>query len=98
MRLVSEVQCLRYYCSLFGEREQSEKEKRERPEVFRTPMTQPDSVERLRRWPRHRIDIRLKITVAEDGNSSSAFGRGIALILVRLEEYFILDLTVADTT
>ena len=39
-------------------------------------MTQPGSVEQLRRWPRHRIDVRLKVSVEGAGSGTSAFGRG----------------------
>ena len=39
-------------------------------------MTQPGSVEQSRRWPRHRIDVRLKVSVEGTSSSSSAFGRG----------------------
>jgi hypothetical protein len=39
-------------------------------------MTQPGSVEQLRRWPRHRIDVRLKVSVEGTSSSGSAFGRG----------------------
>lgn len=41
-----------------------------------TIMTQPGSVEQLRRWPRHRIDVRLKVSVQGAGSIGSAFGRG----------------------
>jgi hypothetical protein len=39
-------------------------------------MTQPGASEPLRRWPRHRIDVRLRIAFNEAGREKSAFGRG----------------------
>lgn len=39
-------------------------------------MTQPGSGVHLRRWPRYKIDVRLKVSVAESKNSNTAFGRG----------------------
>jgi c-di-GMP-binding flagellar brake protein YcgR len=39
-------------------------------------MTQPGAVDQLRRWPRHRIDVRLKVSVEGAGSGGSAFGRG----------------------
>ncbi len=60
-------------------------------------MTQPDSVERLRRWPRHRIDVRLKISVADGGNSSSAFGRGNTLSRGGMDAYIPCSIPVGAT-
>jgi len=39
-------------------------------------MNQSGSAEQPRRWPRHRIDVRLRIEFTEGGNRQSAFGRG----------------------
>jgi len=39
-------------------------------------MIQPGSVEQPRRWPRYRIDVRLKVFVEEAGSNGFAFGRG----------------------
>jgi len=39
-------------------------------------MNQSGSAEQSRRWPRHRIDVRLRIAFIQGGNSQSAFGRG----------------------
>jgi len=37
---------------------------------------QPVPSEQPRRWPRHRIDVRLKVSWLEAGNRTSTFGRG----------------------
>ncbi len=39
-------------------------------------MTETGSGEHARRWPRHRIDVRLKVLFTESGAAKSAFGRG----------------------
>jgi hypothetical protein len=39
-------------------------------------MTEIRPGEKLRRWPRHRIDVRLKVLFSEGGTEKSAFGRG----------------------
>jgi PilZ domain len=38
-------------------------------------MTQGPGVQ-LRRWPRYKIDVRLKVSIGEGKDSSAAFGRG----------------------
>jgi len=37
-------------------------------------MTQPGSID-LRRWPRHKVDVRLKVSFGEGKSGQSAFGR-----------------------
>src|SRR5882724_7239910 len=39
-------------------------------------MAEADASADSRRWPRHRIDVRLKVLFARGSNSTSAFGRG----------------------
>jgi len=37
---------------------------------------QPAPSEQLRRWPRHKVDVRLKVSWVEAGSRTSTFGRG----------------------
>jgi hypothetical protein len=39
------------------------------------PMSQVEQSPAARRWTRHKIDVRLKVSFAEEGKQSSAFGR-----------------------
>jgi hypothetical protein len=39
-------------------------------------MTQPGAAAHSRRWERYRIDVRLKVSFAGHGETSTAFGRG----------------------
>jgi hypothetical protein len=39
-------------------------------------MNQPAPSEQPRRWSRHKIDVRLKVSWVEAGNRTSTFGRG----------------------
>jgi hypothetical protein len=43
------------------------------------PMSQVEQGPAARRWSRHKIDVRLKVTFRDDGKSSSAFGRANSL-------------------
>ncbi len=42
-------------------------------------MTQPGTGAELRRWPRYRIDVRLKVSVPQGKDKNTAFGRGNSL-------------------
>ncbi|MGC2696592.1 MAG: PilZ domain-containing protein [Candidatus Angelobacter sp.] len=42
-------------------------------------MVQQESGEGLRRWTRHKIDVRLKVSFAEDGKKEAAIGRANSL-------------------
>lgn len=42
-------------------------------------MTQPESGVHSRRWPRYKIDVRLKVSITGGGDDSVAFGRGNSL-------------------
>jgi hypothetical protein len=59
-------------------------------------MTQPGS-EHLRRWPRHKVDVRLRISVADGGNTGSAFGRGNALSHGGMDAYIPCSIPVGAT-
>jgi hypothetical protein len=43
------------------------------------PMSQIDQGPAARRWSRHKIDVRLKVSFANDGKNDSAFGRANSL-------------------
>jgi PilZ domain len=39
-------------------------------------MIQPEAGVHLRRWPRYKIDVRLKVSIGQAGTRNTAFGRG----------------------
>lgn len=43
------------------------------------PMSHIERGPEARRWSRHKIDVRLKVTFRDDGKNSSAFGRANSL-------------------
>jgi PilZ domain len=43
------------------------------------PMTQVEQSPTSRRWTRHKIDVRLKVSFTSEGKQSSAFGRANSL-------------------
>jgi hypothetical protein len=43
------------------------------------PMSQPDQGPAARRWSRHKIDVRLKVSFPKEGKSDFAFGRANSL-------------------
>ena len=43
------------------------------------PMSQIDQGPAARRWSRHKIDVRLKVSFPNGGNNNSAFGRANSL-------------------
>ena len=43
------------------------------------PMSQLEQGPAARRWARHKIDVRLKVSFPNDGNTESAFGRANSL-------------------
>ena len=60
-------------------------------------MPQVESGPDARRWTRHKIDVRLKVSFLNDGKSSSAFGRANSLSRGGLGAYIPCSIPVGAT-
>jgi hypothetical protein len=61
------------------------------------PMSQIDSGPAARRWSRHKIDVRLKVSFQDEGKSNSAFGRANNLSRGGLGAYIPCTIPVGTT-
>jgi hypothetical protein len=60
-------------------------------------MVQPDSGEAVRRWTRHKIDVRLKVSFPGEGKETAAFGRANSLSRGGIGAYIPCSIPVGTT-
>jgi hypothetical protein len=61
------------------------------------PMHQGEQGPEARRWARHKIDVRLKVSFLNDGKNSSAFGRANSLSRGGIGAYIPCSIPVGET-
>jgi hypothetical protein len=61
------------------------------------PMSHVDSGPAARRWSRYKIDVRLKVSFAEEGKANSAFGRANSLSRGGIGAYIPCTIPVGTT-
>src|ERR1700745_847332 len=61
------------------------------------PMSQTEQGPAERRWSRHKIDVRLKVSFPHDGNNNSAFGRANSLSRGGIGAYIPCSIPVGTT-
>jgi hypothetical protein len=61
------------------------------------PMHHVDNGSGARRWSRHKIDVRLKVSFRDDGKDSSAFGRANSLSRGGIGAYIPCTIPVGTT-
>jgi hypothetical protein len=61
------------------------------------PMSQVEQGQAARRWTRHKIDVRLKVSFAEAGKNNSAFGRANSLSRGGIGAYIPCTIPVGTT-
>lgn len=61
------------------------------------PMSQIDPGPAARRWSRHKIDVRLKVSFPTGGNNNSAFGRANSLSRGGIGAYIPCSIPVGTT-
>jgi hypothetical protein len=61
------------------------------------PMTQLEQGSSARRWSRHKIDVRLKVSFPNDGKNDSAFGRANSLSRGGIGAYIPCSIPVGTT-
>jgi hypothetical protein len=61
------------------------------------PMSQVDQGPAARRWSRYKIDVRLKVSFAEEGKTNSAFGRANSLSRGGIGAYIPCTIPVGTT-
>jgi hypothetical protein len=61
------------------------------------PISHVEHGTEARRWSRHKIDVRLKVTYPDDGKSSSAFGRANSLSRGGIGAYIPCTIPVGTT-
>jgi hypothetical protein len=61
------------------------------------PMSQLEQSPPLRRWSRHKIDVRLKVSFSHGGKSDSAFGRANSLSRGGIGAYIPCSIPVGTT-
>jgi hypothetical protein len=58
---------------------EDDEDRRTQEEPMELPMSQAESSTAARRWTRHKIDVRLKVSFPAEGKTDSAFGRANSL-------------------
>ena len=61
------------------------------------PMSQIDQDPAARRWSRHKIDVRLKVSFPDEGKNNSAFGRANSLSRGGIGAYIPCTIPVGTT-
>jgi PilZ domain len=62
-----------------------------------SPMSQVDQGPAARRWTRHKIDVRLKVSFRNEGETTSAFGRANSLSHGGIGAYIPCTIAVGTT-
>jgi hypothetical protein len=57
----------------------TDRQRNERRKIMESPMSQVDQGPAARRWTRHKIDVRLKVSFRNDNEAASASGRANSL-------------------
>jgi hypothetical protein len=65
--------------------------------MMELPMPQVDQGPAARRWTRHKIDVRLKVSFLHEGKNSSAFGRANSLSRGGIGAYIPCTIPVGTT-
>jgi c-di-GMP-binding flagellar brake protein YcgR len=60
-------------------------------------MSQVEHAPEARRWTRHKIDVRLKVSFLNDGKDTAAFGRANSLSLGGIGAYIPCSIPVGET-
>jgi hypothetical protein len=75
----------------------TDRQRNERRKNMELPMSQVEQGPAARRWARHRIDVRLKVSYRHERNMTSAYGRANSLSHGGIGAYIPCTIPVGDT-
>jgi c-di-GMP-binding flagellar brake protein YcgR len=75
----------------------TDRQRNEQRKIMELPMSQVEQGPAARRWTRHRIDVRLKVSYRHEQNMTSAHGRANSLSHGGIGAYIPCTIPVGDT-